>query len=77
VIIDGDHYEDGVAADLRWVETVLAPGGIAVMDDFGDSTWPGVEKAVREYLADGGRMQLLGAASTSGYLRLPESGSGG
>ena len=71
VVIDGDHYEDGVAKDLRWVENILLPGGIAVMDDFGDKKWPGVEAAVRGYLADGGRMQLLGTASTSGYLRLP------
>lgn len=71
VVIDGDHYEDGVAQDLRWVETLLLPGGIAVLDDYGDAKWPGVEAAVSAYLAAGGRMELLGTASTSGYLRLP------
>ncbi len=71
VVVDGDHYEDGVQEDLWWVETVLAPGGIAVMDDFGDDKWRGVETAVRRYLANGGRMELVGAASTTGYLRMP------
>ena len=75
VVIDGDHYEAGVAADLRWVETILAPGGVAVMDDYGDRKWPGVEKAVQGYLAEGGRMELLGVASTSGYLRMPAAGA--
>lgn len=71
VIIDGDHSEDGVYADLQWAETILAPGGIAVMDDFGDPTWPGVERATRRFLADGGRLELLGRAATSAYLRQP------
>jgi hypothetical protein len=71
VVVDGDHYEAGVLADLHWAETILAPGGIAVLDDFGDDKWPGVEAAARRYLDGGGRMELLGVASTSGYLRLP------
>lgn len=73
VVIDGDHSEDGVYADLQWVETILAPGGIAVMDDFGDRMWPGVERATRRYLADGGRLELLGRAATSAFLRRPAS----
>lgn len=71
VIVDGDHSEGGVYQDLWWVQDLLAPGGIAVMDDFGDPRWPGVERAGRRYLADGGRLELLGTASTSAYLRMP------
>lgn len=71
VVVDGDHSEEGVYADLGWVETVVAPGGLVVMDDFGDGMWPGVERATRRYLADGGRLQLLGQAATSAYLRQP------
>ena len=41
------------------------------MDDWGDPAWPGVEAAGRRYLADGGRLELLGLASTSAYLRQP------
>ena len=71
VIVDGDHSEDGVYSDLWWTETITLPGGVVVMDDFGDPKWPGVERAARRYLADGGRMELLGTAATSGYLRMP------
>jgi hypothetical protein len=73
IIVDGDHSEDGVYADLWWVEKVAAPGGIVIMDDFGDNKWLGVERATRRYLADGGRLELLGSASTSAYLRMPAS----
>ncbi|HET9873310.1 MAG TPA: class I SAM-dependent methyltransferase [Propionibacteriaceae bacterium] len=71
VVIDGDHSEDGVYADLWWVEQVAAPGAVVVMDDFGDPRWRGVEAATTRYLADGGRLELLGSASTSAYLRMP------
>lgn len=71
VVIDGDHSEEGVYRDLWWVETITAPGGVVVMDDFGDPRWEGVERAARRYLADGGRLELLGTASTSAYLRMP------
>jgi Methyltransferase domain len=69
VVVDGDHSEEGVYADLCWVETIVAPGGIVVMDDFGDPAWAGVERATRRYLADGGRLELLGQVATSAYLR--------
>jgi hypothetical protein len=71
VVIDGDHSEAGVYEDLRWSEDLLLPGGVVVMDDFGDPRWPGVERATNRYRADGGRMELLGVAATSAYLRMP------
>jgi predicted O-methyltransferase YrrM len=70
IVVDGDHSEDGVYADLWWVETVAAPGAIVIMDDFGDPGWLGVERATRRYLADGGRLEMLGTAATSAYLRM-------
>jgi methyltransferase family protein len=69
VVVDGDHSEEGVYADLRWVENITAPDGIVIVDDFGDELWPDVERATRRYLAEGGRLQLVGQASTSAYLR--------
>ena len=71
IVVDGDHSEPGVYADLWWVEKVAAPGAIVIMDDFGDPSWLGVEKATRRYLADGGQLELLGSAATSAYLRMP------
>jgi hypothetical protein len=69
VIVDGDHSYEGVAADLEWVEDIVAPGGVVVLDDFGDPKWPGVQRAVEEHLAGPTRFTLLGRAATSGYLR--------
>ena len=71
VVIDGDHSAAGVYRDLWWVQEVVVPGGIVVMDDWGDPSWPGVAAAGRRYLADGGRLELLGRAATSAYLRQP------
>lgn len=69
VIVDGDHSQDGVAADLAWVEDIVAPGGVVVLDDFGDAKWPGVEAAFEERRRAGSRLELLGRAANSGYLR--------
>jgi predicted O-methyltransferase YrrM len=69
IIVDGDHSKEGVAADLVWVEKIVAPGGIVVLDDFGDQKWAGVQSALEEHLAAGSRLTLLGRAATSGFLR--------
>jgi hypothetical protein len=70
VVIDGDHSEEGVRQDLAWAETITAPGGIVVMDDYGDAGWPGVQAALDGHLAAGGsRLKLLGTVSTSAFLR--------
>lgn len=74
VVVDGDHFEPGVAKDLRWVENILLPGGIAILDDYGDRHWPGVQLATDKYLADpAAKMTKLGAVWTSGFLQLPAS----
>jgi hypothetical protein len=70
MIIDGDHSAAGVANDLRLAERVVSPGGIVVLDDYGDRNWPGVEQATRAYLAPAdGRLELVGVVSTSAFLR--------
>lgn len=66
----GHMLMEGVAADLEWVEQIVAPGGIVVLDDYGDKAWPGVQDALDKHLASGGsRLSLLGRVSTSAYLR--------
>lgn len=71
VVVDGDHSASGVYRDLWWVQDVVVPGGIVVMDDWGDPAWSGVEVAGRRYLTDGGRLEFLGRAATSAYFRQP------
>lgn len=68
VVVDGDHTAQGVAADLAFVETVLLPGGLVVIDDYGDQYWPGVKKATDAHL-DAGNLHSIGVVATSTYLR--------
>ncbi|WP_405405071.1 class I SAM-dependent methyltransferase [Streptomyces sp. NBC_01104] len=70
IVVDGDHSMEGVAADLEWVEEIVAPGGVVVLDDYGDASWPGVQEALDKHLAGGAsRLRMLGRVSTSAYLR--------
>lgn len=69
IIVDGDHSRDGVIADLAWVEQIVAPGGVVILDDFGDAKWPGVEQAWEHHASTGSRLTFLGRAASSGYLR--------
>ncbi|MFF9202562.1 class I SAM-dependent methyltransferase [Streptomyces sp. NPDC014986] len=69
IVVDGDHSAEGVAEDLRWAEEIVAPGGIVVLDDFGDPKWPGIEQALDEHLTGDTRFTYLGKASLSAFLR--------
>ncbi|GLY33669.1 class I SAM-dependent methyltransferase [Kineosporia sp. NBRC 101731] len=69
IVIDGDHSAEGVANDLRFAEKIVAPGGIVVLDDYGDKNWPGVEQATRAHLAGDTRFEVAGVVATSAFLR--------
>lgn len=70
IVVDGDHSMEGVLADLEWAEEIAAPGGIVVLDDYGDGHWPGVQEATDKHLASGtSRFTMLGRVSTSAFLR--------
>jgi hypothetical protein len=69
IVIDGDHSAEGVAADLEWAEQIAAPGGIVVLDDYGDANWTGVQQAADKYLEGPTRFDMLGRAATSAFLR--------
>ncbi|MET4661910.1 hypothetical protein ABID80_005661 [Streptomyces sp. PvP037] len=69
IVVDGDHSAEGVAKDLEWAEEIAAPGGIVVLDDFGDPKWPGIEEALDKHLTGDTRFAYLGKASLSAFLR--------
>lgn len=68
IIVDGDHSEAGVAADLEWVDEFVEPGTVVVLDDYGDSRWPGVQAATDKHVAGSKRLRRVGVVSTSAYL---------
>ncbi|MBT3151668.1 class I SAM-dependent methyltransferase [Streptomyces sp. CHD11] len=69
IVVDGDHSAEGVAKDLQWAEEIAAPGGIVVLDDFGDPKWPGIEEALDKHLTGATRFTYLGKAALSAFLR--------
>jgi predicted O-methyltransferase YrrM len=58
VFIDGDHTYQGCRADLMQYTPMLVPGGYLVMHDYICARWPGVKKAVDEFVT-----------TTPGYCR--------
>ncbi|MFC8870106.1 class I SAM-dependent methyltransferase [Streptomyces sp. NPDC057148] len=69
IVVDGDHSAKGVAQDLEWAEEIAAPGGIVVLDDYGDPNWPGIGDALDDHLKGDTRFTYLGKAARSAYLR--------
>ncbi|MFI1418443.1 class I SAM-dependent methyltransferase [Streptomyces sp. NPDC020731] len=69
IVVDGDHSARGVAQDLQWAEEIAAPGGVVVLDDYGDPHWPGIKEALDDHLKGGTRFTYLGRAAHSAYLR--------
>jgi hypothetical protein len=69
MIIDGDHSAEGVSADLKLAEKLVAERGIVVIDDYGDRKWAGVKQATTDYLAGATRLELVGVVATSAFLR--------
>jgi len=52
VSIDGGHTEECVDNDLRLIESVLMPMGVAVLDDFYNQVWPAVAAGGARYFLD-------------------------
>lgn len=50
--IDGGHTEDCVVNDFGLIESVLAPKGVVILDDYFNEFWPDVASGVARYLLD-------------------------
>ena len=51
VFVDGDHSYDGVLSDLLLYLPKIHPGGILSGHDFGNPMFPGVTRAVLDFVA--------------------------
>jgi predicted O-methyltransferase YrrM len=73
-LIDGDHSNEGVLADLHSVIPLLSPSGILVCDDISNPKHPDLGRIVREYTQGQGLrtvtwdMRGVGAAA---FQRVP------
>lgn len=56
--LDGDHTEDGLAADVRNATRVVRPGGEIAFHDYGREHLPAVKKVVDRWRA-GRRMEVI------------------
>lgn len=54
ILIDADHREAGVLADLREASATIAPGGRILAHDYGDPNWTGVKAAVDRFCSETG-----------------------
>jgi hypothetical protein len=72
--LDTDWYES-TAHSMRHLFPLLAPGGVLLLDDYGD--WPAVRQAVHECLDELGEPLLLQRIDNTGRIavRTPRPGA--
>jgi O-methyltransferase len=63
--LDTDWYESTAHA-MRHLYPLLAPGGVLLLDDYGD--WPAVREAIHECLAEHGEELLLHRIDNTGRI---------
>lgn len=64
--VDGSHVFHNVFVDLYYLQMIVRPGGLIVLDDF---WWPGVTMAARYFETNLGWQQQEVASATPGRLR--------
>lgn len=52
VLVDADHKEEGVLADLLAVERLVVPGGVILAHDYIESVWPGAFNAINRFCSE-------------------------
>lgn len=65
ISIDGCHEYAAALSDLWLAQRLILPGGLVIMDDWGNTQWPGVSKALIAYEAQGGRLVRSSAGITN------------
>ena len=71
--VDGGHTADITASDLALAEGSLCPGGIVILDDYFNESWPGVSEGAARYLSSGAS-QLVPVAIGGNKFMLTNSG---
>ncbi len=68
--VDGCHTREHTESDIRLASRVLAPGGIVVVDDIFNPTWPGVMAGVEAFLQSDNTHSLVPLVATDNKLIL-------
>lgn len=50
IYIDANHDYENVLSDLKNAEKLLADNGVIIIDDYSEKYWPGVVKAVNQWI---------------------------
>lgn len=74
IVIAGQSSREATEDDLTWAESVAEPGALVLLDDVGGPESPGRAATVQAY-ADrpSSALRMVGAASTSAFLRAERS----
>lgn len=66
--IDGCHTAEHTASDLHLAERCVVPGGIVILDDFENASWPGVLQGTEKFLAQSANLRPFAIAYNKLYL---------
>ncbi len=68
-LIDGDHSLEGVASDFQLYGPLVKPGGVIIIDDYGNKTWPAIKPYVDEHVRTNDDWLWIGAEWGTAVLR--------
>ena len=72
LLIDGDHGYEGVKADFINYVPLVKKGGIVLIDDYGNESWPDVKKFVDDELENSPHLEIITAIFETAVLRVTE-----
>ena len=70
LLIDGDHSFEGVSQDYANFGGLVRPGGLILIDDYENPSWPGVTRFVDEELKHDSRLSLVFSGLETAVFRV-------
>jgi hypothetical protein len=70
--IDGGHTEQCVLNDMFLAERVLCPGGVVILDDCFNESWPGVVTGLAKYMMGQPALVPIAISPNKTYFSRPE-----
>lgn len=69
IFVDGNHGYDGVKNDILNWQDCLEEGGIIAFHDYFHPSWPGIRKAVEEFIEKSDKFVALGTIDSMFFAR--------